>query len=77
MVVVAGVTVLLARVEVSPALLYQVRVPVAQDADRVELLPLQIVLGEAVTLVGAVGVAFTVTVVDVDALLHVPLTQAA
>ncbi len=77
MVVVAGVTVELARVVVSPESEYQVRVPVAQEADSVELLPLQIVLGEAVMLVGAVGIAFTVTDTEVAELLHEPETQAA
>ncbi len=57
--------------------MYQVKVPDAQVAERVELLPLQMVLGEAAAAVGAVGVAFTVTVVEAAELLHEPDSQAA
>ncbi len=57
--------------------MYQVKVPDAQVAERVELLPLQMVLGEAAAAVGAVGVAFTVTVVEASELLQEPDTQAA
>jgi hypothetical protein len=62
---------------VSAASLYQVIVPVAQVAERVELCPEQIVVGLADTPVGAVGVAVTVTVVLPEMLLHPALlTQA-
>ncbi len=56
---------------------YHFRVSAEQEAESVELLPLQIVLGEAVRLVGAVGIAFTVTETEVAELLHEPETQAA
>jgi hypothetical protein len=56
---------------------YQVAVPVAQVADRVELCPEQIVAGLAKIAVGAVGVVLTVTVIFPEILLHPkPLTQA-
>ncbi len=56
---------------------YHFRVSAEQVADRIELFPLQIVLGEAVTLVGILGIAFTVTDTEVPELLQFPETQAA
>ncbi len=56
---------------------YHFRVSAEQEADRVELLPLQIVLGEAVTLVGVLGITLTDTVTEAAELLHEPETQAA
>jgi len=67
----------LAMIFVNPALLYQVTVPVAQVAARVELCPEQIVAGLAETAVGAVGVGLTVTTTLSGELLHPALlTQA-
>jgi cation transporter-like permease len=67
----------LVTIVVKAALLYQVSVPVAQVAERVELCPEQIVAGLADTAVGAVGVGLTVTAIFPEALLHpAPLTQA-
>ncbi len=77
MVVVAGVTVELARVDVRAASEYQVRVPLEQVALKLELLPLQIVLGDAVTLVGVLGVVVTLTVTLALALFVLPTRQAA
>ncbi len=58
--------------------MYQVNVPDAQVADKLELPPLpQKLLGLATREVGAVGVVLTVTVTPVPALLVVPATQAA
>ncbi len=56
---------------------YHFRVSAEQEADRVELLPLQIVLREAVRLVGVLGIAFTVTDTEAAELLQFPETQAA
>jgi hypothetical protein len=58
-------------------LLYQVSVPVAQVANKVELCPVQIVAGLADTAVGADGVELTVIVTFDETLLHPALlTQA-
>ena len=78
MVVLVGVAGLgLAMILVKPELLYQVAVPVAQVAERVELCPEQIVAGLAETAVGADGVGLTVTLTLPDVLLHPALlTQA-
>ena len=51
--------------------------PVAQVADKVELLPTQIVAGLALAAVGAVGIPIIVTVAGTEALLQVPFTQVA
>ncbi len=56
---------------------YHFRVSAEQEADSVELLPLQIVLGEAVTLFGVLGIAVTDTVTEAAELLHELETQAA
>ncbi len=56
---------------------YHFRVSAEQVADRVELFPLQIVLGEAVRLVGVLGITLTDTVTEAAELLHEPETQAA
>ena len=50
-------------------------VPVAQVADKVELLPAQTAAGLALAAVGAVGNGATVTVSSVAALLPVLLIQ--
>jgi hypothetical protein len=62
---------------VSAASLYQVAVPVAQVAERVELCPEHIVAGLAETAVGDVGVGLTVKITFPEAPLHPALlTQA-
>ena len=52
-------------------------VPELQVADKVDELPLQIELGEALSDVGVFGIAVTVTEVLALALLQEPETQAA
>ena len=74
MVVAAGLTGLVTAV-VSATSEYQVNVPTAQVAAKVELPIEQIVAGVAVAAVGAVTVP-TVTVTGVPVLLQVPLTHA-
>ena len=66
---------LLATRLVCAASLYHFKVPVAQVADKVELLPTQIVAGLAAAAVGAVGNAVTATVTGVVELLQVLLIQ--
>jgi hypothetical protein len=56
---------------------YHLSVSDEQVADKVEELPLQIVLGEALSDVGAFGIAVTVTEVLALALLQEPETHAA
>lgn len=61
---------------VSPASLYQVVVPVAHVADKVELLPEHIVAGLAEIAVGALGVIFVADTVIFVLLVH-PLASVA
>jgi hypothetical protein len=66
-----------AKVVVNATLVYQVKVPVAQVAESVELSPAHIEAGDAKMLVGAAGIGVTVTVTFADGLTQVPFTQAA
>jgi hypothetical protein len=67
----------LVTVVVKAASLYQVVVPVAHVAIKVEFCPVQIVAGLAEIIVGAVGVGLTVTVTFPEALLHPALLTHA
>jgi len=76
-VVVVGLTVELAKaVPVKPESVYHDNVPAAQVALNTLLEPEQIELGLADALVGANGVAVTVTVTLLAGLLQVPFTHA-
>ena len=68
---------LLATRLVCAASLYHFKVPVAQVADKVELLPTQIVAGLAVADRGSVGKGISVAVAGVVILLQVILIQTA